>query len=608
MNTKLTVINYIALLVAVFFTVLQIHFKSDISAMAFILSMIFTVTLIYVSLILVKQKLSIPGLRAMAKMYEYAPFVYLIVFVLRRSGQDGTSYSYDVITVVLWLLILLFVFYIRYQINDKRVFDLNPLLAQENENLITHKLPVALRIIKEIVGWIDALVWAVFAVALINVFVFQLYEIPSESMVPEFLIKDRVAVLKILDGPKFPLSDVGIPRIRSYDRGDIVVFNNPHYNQDRQSEVKKFTSQLVYMFTLMQVNLNVDEDGNLKADPLVKRVCGVPGDQLVMVDGILYKRTEDSDKYIIVKDDAKWAEWNLAGLPQKTQEKIRDVRYSSDQYNEMLNIEKNRRSLDVQASAEECESLAITFSKLKESLSGIANKDLITGNISDFNSSSSAVPDLFSGSDLYIYDFFNNFELNTQKMLSVENGDTWFATYMTNWITDVNLSSTDSLIGGDSYSDAMFRMNLMAKLTFGRLVVTYSQAIANKTSVSEFASNDSVRSEIEQAQQLVWYMSAINDLRNMPVFPKNSEDGKAQYIPDHSYFMMGDNRFNSLDMRHSYTYKMTNITDVDKYSLRYNSNMAPQYVPDSNILGTTVLRIFPFSRFGIPGLTAEKSN
>ena len=106
-------------------------------------------------------------------------------------------------------------------------------------------------------------------VLLVNIFIFQLYEIPSESMVPEFLIKDRVVVFKTPSGPKFPLSDVGLPAFRSYKRGDIVVFRNPHYETTRKSEVKTLFLRL-FMLTFTKVNLNVDEYGEMKADPLVK--------------------------------------------------------------------------------------------------------------------------------------------------------------------------------------------------------------------------------------------------------------------------------------------------------------------------------------------------
>ena len=52
--------------------------------------------------------------------------------------------------------------------------------------------------------WVDALGFAAILVILIQTFVFQLYEIPSESMVPAFLIKDRPFTAKLDAGPACP--------------------------------------------------------------------------------------------------------------------------------------------------------------------------------------------------------------------------------------------------------------------------------------------------------------------------------------------------------------------------------------------------------------------
>jgi signal peptidase I len=86
----------------------------------------------------------------------------------------------------------------------------------------------------------------------------------------------------------------------------------------------------------------------------------------------------------------------------------------------------------------------------------------------------------------------------------------------------------------------------------------------------------------------------------MPVFPKNDENGNAVYIPKKNYFLMGDNRFNSLDMRHSYEQTIAPVSALDELSVTYYTNMAQQYVPYKSILGTAALRFWPLNRFGIP--------
>ena len=62
--------------------------------------------------------------------------------------------------------------------------------------------------------------------------------------------------------------------------------------------------------------------------------------------------------------------------------------------------------------------------------------------------------------------------------------------------------------------------------------------------------------------------------------------------------MMGDNRFNSLDMRHKYESTLKNLVDDDPYSIKYGSYLEPQYVSRTRMLGKAVLRFWPLNRFG----------
>ena len=121
--------------------------------------------------------------------------------------------------------------------------------------------------------------------------------------------------------------------------------------------------------------------------------------------------------------------------------------------------------------------------------------------------------------------------------------------------------------------------------------------ISSGVSYSELNKDKKIVSLWNQAQTLQNYVNYL-DRRNMPAFPANGADGSPNYIPQDAYFMMGDNRFNSLDMRHSYEEKLTALSALDGYSVYYYSNMEPQYVGADRILGTTEFRFWPKGRIG----------
>jgi len=55
-----------------------------------------------------------------------------------------------------------------------------------------------------IIEWLDALIFAVIAVTLINIFLFQNYRIPTPSMEKTLLVGDHLAVSKVAYGPRMP--------------------------------------------------------------------------------------------------------------------------------------------------------------------------------------------------------------------------------------------------------------------------------------------------------------------------------------------------------------------------------------------------------------------
>ena len=367
---KIKVFNWCTIISAACFSLLNISFHADVSLIAFPLSLIFTAVIAYFSLVPLLKKQDPAYIPLVSKLIQYEPYAFLVVFIIRRAGKEGTSFILDLFTVLFWLILTAASFILQYYFSEKRIYSYNPAWTEFHKN---YKKPVrsfAGKIFSETLEWADALLQAVCMVTLLHVFLFQLYQIPSESMVPEFLIKDRVVVVKSLSGPKFPLSEVGLPYLKSYKRGNIVVFRNPHYVIDRKSEIKSFFSQLVYMLSFTTINLNVDAEGNPKADPLVKRVAGVPGEQLVMQDGILYARTKDSKEFAPVEYDSQKAAWNLNEQSAEIKAKIQYMPFKQEEYDSMLECEKLRRELDLIKAAGDCKAIAQAFASCAVRVAG----------------------------------------------------------------------------------------------------------------------------------------------------------------------------------------------------------------------------------------------
>lgn len=61
------------------------------------------------------------------------------------------------------------------------------------------------------VEWLDALIFAVIVVSLINIFLFQNYRIPTPSMEKSLLVGDHLFVSKLAYGPRMPNTPVAFP-------------------------------------------------------------------------------------------------------------------------------------------------------------------------------------------------------------------------------------------------------------------------------------------------------------------------------------------------------------------------------------------------------------
>ena len=204
---------YVNLASAVLFSLFLFPVHFDISALAFPLALCYSALTIYLTLFKMVRKTDGTHIFAVIKITEYLPYVLFITFILRRAGNYGTPFWYDVITVILWFIVFVLSYLtsrVLYPKKNARIVQGWAVPPKEK------KYRGGAFILVEAAGWIDALVWSIFTILIFQIFFLQLYEIPSESMVPTFLIKDRAFVSKIDCGPKFPLTDVGLPDFRKY--------------------------------------------------------------------------------------------------------------------------------------------------------------------------------------------------------------------------------------------------------------------------------------------------------------------------------------------------------------------------------------------------------
>ena len=148
--------------------------------------------------------------------------------------------------------------------------------------------------------WLEPVLGAILWVLIINHLFFQLYQIPSESMVPTFLTKDRVIALKSQYGPTIPLTNHRLPSFANPRTGQIVTFVSPEL-EDLNSPLRyknvftRVFQPFIYIISLTKVDIDSHEDGTPKARQLVKRVIGEPGEKICLLNDEVYKKTPQGE-------------------------------------------------------------------------------------------------------------------------------------------------------------------------------------------------------------------------------------------------------------------------------------------------------------------------
>lgn len=179
-----------------------------------------------------------------------------------------------------------------------------------------HKNPT----IKKILDWVDAIVFALVGVYLINTFLFQNYQIPTSSLEKSLLVGDFLCVSKLSYGARLPMTPLSLPLMqhtipffnaKSYlekpqleykrfkgtgevQRYDIVVFNYPSGDTVALNRQNDDYYRLILEEGRAKVHAYPANYGEVVYRPVdrrenyVKRCVGMPGDTIEFIDDIVY--------------------------------------------------------------------------------------------------------------------------------------------------------------------------------------------------------------------------------------------------------------------------------------------------------------------------------
>ncbi len=117
--------------------------------------------------------------------------------------------------------------------------------------------------------WVDAIIIAAALAIFLRTFFFQIYKIPTTSMVPVLVPGDKIFVSKLTYGPKIPFTPLRIPGFRKPKRFDIVVFVPPIATERSKAYIKRLIGLPGDKIELKDGNIHIN--GKIVVDPKTAR-------------------------------------------------------------------------------------------------------------------------------------------------------------------------------------------------------------------------------------------------------------------------------------------------------------------------------------------------
>lgn len=470
------------------------------------------------------------------------------------------------------------------------------------------------------VEWIEPLFGAVLWVLVINHFVLQLYQIPSESMVPTFLIKDRVLVGKSFYAPNIPLTHYKLFRIAKPEEGEVIVFTNPEMeNPDSDMYYKNVMARVfhsfVYMITFTTVDIDTKLDGSPKARLLVKRNIAGPGEKLCIVNDIVYKRSEGEDwtpmSRIPGQQEYGQIELYSSLNPQQhmqmetpeTRAIIEEAQllvesYTAEELQSELLRQKRRlldnlQSLDESQYLEYQQRMNYLRSDLERSMNDIFSLSrqmvLLNDPSARFRAEDhSRIQSDFSAVLHEHQSYLLSLEaVEIASFLSSELASRGYIEKEVN--TDLHIESITS-----PYDSFMLRLNALYKI---RRMEYMSALLENKLHLDDLLADSTSYRDL---YVLRFYVDGFGFLStfgvaNLPEYPAEENT----FIGEKEYFLMGDNRYNSLDSRLGRQRYLVYVDSEDEsdFALKAIVSWDPHSIPLRLIHGKVRFILYPTNRF-----------